>query len=1293
MRELIFLAGATTFYTQLLLIQLVRSQSNTDPPPSSVTSCIDKAGQLFAPGAVVPSPGHPCRECVCGARGNILCESLSRVTDCPVPDDAPCRTINGSTCCERSFNCDRLVSCSHGGVQYQAGEMVEHDNQRCQQCRCGAEGRVKCQPVASCGLPSWIGELGGQDCVPVYTAGSCCPTDYSCRCVVFNETIGRGPRSVARCTTCSCSRSGGVEACEAVTCKIPYKFSDKCRPIYRADDCCPIDYDCSGMGGGKDKAADRANGAAVSGGGGFTVKPAVKHHKWDSNMEARMVGQDGLGAISRDDVMAYGQNDFQTGGKLGPLGRSEETPLEVVTKKTLQPQLQTAGPPVVGGMVVPSKRLRGGLPLKESGNLEQVDAAWRAINVSQPATGTEAILITAQDGLVLDPRAVVVQSVPNSTDGLPVKSPAVPAASSTAHDALLKVFMRVAAEKAKFTTTAPLSTASLATLISDDQTQSQPAGDSNKSLDTLEYDVPLLTTVTTPAPPKASRVRSRLDARSKAPPRSSSSSIPSPWSSLALNENATTVATSKPPIRRSGLGGTRGITSGTTTEASDSVSEIFSANNTASNSKATVTTTPNSLSPGKQSTLSLDVILFSTPPPAKSNSPTMSQAPMTTTPPSQSSTNFHGRFIGSSSSNNNNRNTSRFSLDSPFSMSSADAGFLADDLSYKLFSVNFFRSPLGSFTTTTTPAPSASASSRQPALNFGSGNASHYDAGGQGQRLYDFHSSDSVSGGGGGDNLTAADAPKTATNRSAVNTTELDMAESAGGMVNVTVPPDFQVVTFGALPRGGRKTAGKILFPPMPGMNGGGGGAPPILPFETEVEFKGFGMLPEIEIKPLKGLAGLAGMAMMANAAGGGGGSGNLGGQLAAGAIAPQPMSGNGLAGGNASPGPASRMAAAAAAQDAMEELAEGGTGDGALALAAAMMHNPHRPVPAKLMASTKIGRITTPPPTVAIVYPNGTLQIAGATQQVGNGRSGKISMLIEAPLGNLNGGFASPRSRLAEFNAFFNGGGGGGGMGGNQFGGGMAGNPWAPVFTGASATTAPGVTPDPATVTKDPFPFEAVADVIEEGRGPALTQLMGALQMMGRGGMGGGMGSVGGMGPPVPMANPFGLMPQARGSMAGMNAMMNGGMSRNNFFSQYAPQMMGGMGGGMGGFGGGLDAMGLGGMGGMMGNRGLFNLFAGSLSALESNANPPEMGSIAPTVVARTSKQKRHHQQQTQQTQRRLNPSMNSPSSSSAAAATAMGENTAVAMLRPMYKVGHGLTESPLVGLLRQQPMLAAME
>ena len=235
-------------------------------------------------------------------------------------------------------------------------------------------------------------------------------------CTVFNTTITRGPRNVARCTSCACSRGGGVEACDAVACKIPHKFSDKCRPVYRGDDCCPVDYDCTGVGGKPDK-PDRKSEAS---GGGFTVKPSGRHHKWDNSLEARSAGGGQgrlLGLINRDDILPYGQNDFSVAEQQpkSALGRSDEavvTGVEDVTRRPAPPGVSVPRPPV-GGMVIPSKRLRGSLPPpalspKTSGNLEQIDAAWRVVNISQPLTGTDALLITAQDGLLLDPKVTFV---------------------------------------------------------------------------------------------------------------------------------------------------------------------------------------------------------------------------------------------------------------------------------------------------------------------------------------------------------------------------------------------------------------------------------------------------------------------------------------------------------------------------------------------------------------------------------------------------------------------------------------------------------------------------------------------------------------------------------------------------------------------------------------------------------------------------------------------------------------------------------------------------------------------
>ena len=84
-----------------------------------------------------------------------------------------------------SFSPD-LVSCSHSGVTYQPGETVRHEKEQCQDCKCGTGGNVRCEPSASCPKPAWIAELGGKDCIPLYSGDNCCPSDYLCSmCCLF----------------------------------------------------------------------------------------------------------------------------------------------------------------------------------------------------------------------------------------------------------------------------------------------------------------------------------------------------------------------------------------------------------------------------------------------------------------------------------------------------------------------------------------------------------------------------------------------------------------------------------------------------------------------------------------------------------------------------------------------------------------------------------------------------------------------------------------------------------------------------------------------------------------------------------------------------------------------------------------------------------------------------------------------------------------------------------------------------------------------------------------------------
>lgn len=150
-------------------------------------------------------------------------------------------------------------------------------------------------------------------------------------------------------------------------------------------------------------------------------------------------------------------------------------------------------------------------------------------------------------------------------------------------------------------------------------------------------------------------------------------------------------------------------------------------------------------------------------------------------------------------------NSSRFNLDHPYSMSSADAGFLADDLSYKLFSVNFFRVPLGETTSPRTPKAiilGDAAIASELTLNSTDNTSSHFI-------VLQGHTTGLLAG-----NLTAAiGTPKATHEGSEIET----MTAVESGLSNITIPPDFQVVTFGSMSRGRAKSAGQLLPPMMPG--------------------------------------------------------------------------------------------------------------------------------------------------------------------------------------------------------------------------------------------------------------------------------------------------------------------------------------------------------------------------------------------------------------------------------------------------------------------------------------------
>ncbi|GAV03125.1 hypothetical protein RvY_13600 [Ramazzottius varieornatus] len=103
MRQFIWIISSSLYF-QFLSVDAVKIESSFS---GNSAQCVDPFGSSYNAGENVPSINHPCRQCVCGAKATILCESLNRITDCQPPDDAPCKSINGSTCCDRSFSCDR----------------------------------------------------------------------------------------------------------------------------------------------------------------------------------------------------------------------------------------------------------------------------------------------------------------------------------------------------------------------------------------------------------------------------------------------------------------------------------------------------------------------------------------------------------------------------------------------------------------------------------------------------------------------------------------------------------------------------------------------------------------------------------------------------------------------------------------------------------------------------------------------------------------------------------------------------------------------------------------------------------------------------------------------------------------------------------------------------------------------------------------------------------------------------------------------------------------------------------
>lgn len=68
-----------------------------------------------------------------------------------------------------------LTGCNVNGKYYPEGEMIVGYAKECENCYC-VDSQIRCNAVV-CSLAATT----DQHCLPLYTAGHCCPTGFKCK--------------------------------------------------------------------------------------------------------------------------------------------------------------------------------------------------------------------------------------------------------------------------------------------------------------------------------------------------------------------------------------------------------------------------------------------------------------------------------------------------------------------------------------------------------------------------------------------------------------------------------------------------------------------------------------------------------------------------------------------------------------------------------------------------------------------------------------------------------------------------------------------------------------------------------------------------------------------------------------------------------------------------------------------------------------------------------------------------------------------------------------------------------
>lgn len=171
---------------------------------NTATTCNYK-GTTYNVGDSVPVEG-PCRtSCSCWAplSDKHMAEIVCSQVECPISNvDVPpgCRLLyNETQCCAVGTECDEVVptmevvadqnvtyrtpDCSWGGINYFEGDLIATPNDPCQHCVCNKDFTDAygsgCVQV-DCGLDYKFSEYLNAGCVPLYSVGLCCPTDWVC---------------------------------------------------------------------------------------------------------------------------------------------------------------------------------------------------------------------------------------------------------------------------------------------------------------------------------------------------------------------------------------------------------------------------------------------------------------------------------------------------------------------------------------------------------------------------------------------------------------------------------------------------------------------------------------------------------------------------------------------------------------------------------------------------------------------------------------------------------------------------------------------------------------------------------------------------------------------------------------------------------------------------------------------------------------------------------------------------------------------------------------------------------